>query len=77
MASISNISPNFDAAIATLAPIVIPPNDDDLRNVQKVLLQICLYIQLAGSKSGKVTGLIFGDVVYLSTPGVTLSFVGD
>ena len=51
MASTSNISAKFDAAIAMLALIVKPPKYDDLRNVRKVLLQICLSVQLTGSKS--------------------------
>ena len=69
MTTTSDITAKFDAAIATLAPIVGPSKDDDLRNVRKVLLQICLSIQLSGSKSGKVTGLILGNIVYLKTPG--------
>ena len=70
MTSTSDIADKFKAAIAELTPIVRPPKDDDLRNVRKVLLQTCMSIQLDGSKSVKVTGLILGGIVYILTPGV-------
>ena len=77
MMSTSDITAKFESAIAALAPVVGPPKDDAIRNVRKVLLQTCMSIRLAGSKSGKVTGLVLSDIVYLSTPGVTKSFVED
>ena len=77
MTSPADIASKFDAAIAAFTPIVGNPTDDDLRNVQQVLLQICLSINLSGSTAGKVTGLILGDIVYLTQQGVTQSFVED
>ena len=77
MTSPADIASKFDAAIAAFTPIVGNPTDDDLRNVRQVLLQICLYINLSGSTAGKVTGLILGDIVYLTQQGVTQSFVED
>ena len=65
----SDIVAKFAAAIVAFTPIVGPPTDDDLRNVRMVLLKICLSIDLAGSTPGKVTGLIFVDAVYRTTPG--------
>ena len=77
MTSPADIASKFDAAIAAFTPIVGNPTDDDLRNVRQVLLQICLSINLSGSTAGKVTGLILGDIVYLTQQGVTQSFVED
>ena len=73
----ADIASKFDAAMATFTPIVENPTDDDLRNVRQVLLQICLLINLSGSTAGKVTGLILGDIVYLTQQGVSTSFVED
>ena len=67
----------FVAAIAAFTPIVSNPIDENLCNVRQILLQICLPIELAGLKSGKVTGMILGDVTYLTQPGVTTSFDED
>ena len=77
MTSTTDIATKFAAAIAVFAPIVGPPKGDDLRNIRKVLLQICLSISLAGSKSGKVTGLILVDSLYVTTPGITELFRED
>ena len=77
MTSPADIASKFDAAIAAFTPIVGNPTDDDLRNVRQVLLQICLLINLSGSTAVKVTGLILGDIVYLTQQGVTKLFVED
>ena len=77
MTSTLNIAAKFETAIASLAPVVGPPKDDNLRNIRKVLLTTCLLIRLADSKSGRVTGLILADGVYTTTPGITESFVKD
>ena len=77
MTSTTDIATKFAAAIAVFAPIVGPPKGNDLRNIRKVLLQICLSISLAGSKSGKVTGLILIDSLYVTTPGITELFRDD
>ena len=60
-----------------VTPIVGQPKDDELRGVQKVPLQICLSIRLAGSKSGKVTGLVLPNAAYKNLPGVTISLDKD
>ena len=77
MTSPADIASKFDAGIASFTPIVGNPTDDDLRNVQQVLLQICLLVNLLGSTAGKVTGLILGDIVYLTQQEVSTSFIED
>ena len=77
MTSPADIASKFDAAIAAFTPIVENPTDDDLRNVRQVFLQICLSINLSGSTAGKVTGLILGNIVYLTQQGATTLFVED
>ena len=77
MTAPADIVAKFEATIAAFTPIVSSPIDDDLRNVRQILLQICLFIDLAGSKSSKVTDVILGDVAYLTQPGVTISFDED
>ena len=73
----SDIAAKFEAAIEAFTPIAGQPKDDDLRGVQKVLLQTCLSIRLASSKSGKVTGLVLPNVAYKNKPGVMISFDED
>ena len=70
MTSTSDIAAKFAAAIAVFAPIVGLSKDDDLCNIRKVIVQIWLSISLAGSTSGKVTGLILVDSVYVTTTGI-------
>ena len=77
MTSSSDISAKFEAGIKAFTPIVGQPKDDDLQGVRNVLLQTCLLICLAGSKSGKVTGLVLPDASYKNQPGVTISFDED
>ena len=77
MTSPTDITSKFDAAIASFTPIVGNLTDDDLCNVRQTLLQICLSINLSGSTAGKVTGLILGDIAYLTQQGVSTSFVED
>ena len=77
MTAPADIAANFESAIAAFTPIVSSPIDDDLRNVRQILLQICLSIDLAGSKSGKATGVILGNVAYLTQPGVKTSLDED
>ena len=69
MSSTSDIAAKFAATIAAFTPIVGPPTDDNLRNVPMDLLKLCLSIDLAGSTSDKVNGLILVDAVYKTTPG--------
>ena len=77
MASSSDIATKFEAAIKAFIPIAGQPKDNDLRGVRKFLLQTCLLISLAGSKAGKVTGLVLPDAAYENQPGVTISFYKD
>ena len=77
MTSSSDIAAKFESAIEAFTAIVGQPKDNDLRGVRKVLLQTCLLIRLAGSKDGKVTGLILPDAAYKNQPGVTISFDKD
>ena len=77
MTSSLDIVAKFGATIKDFTPILGQPNDDDLRGVQKVLLQTCLSICLAGSKAGKVTGLVLPGVAYKNQPGVTALFNKD
>ena len=74
MTSSSDISAKLEATIKAFTPIVVQPKYDDLRRVQKVLLQTCLSIRLAGSKSGKLANLVLPDASYKNQPGVTISF---
>ena len=53
------------------------PKDNDIRGVKTFLLQTCLSIRLAGSKAGKVAGLILLNAAYKNQPGVTASFNED
>ena len=74
MTSSSDIAAKFEVAIKSFTPIVVQPKDNDLQGVHKVLLQTCLSIRLAVSKSGKVTNHVLPDVAYKNQPGVTASF---
>ena len=71
MTSSSDIAAKFEATIEAFTPIVGQLKDDDLQGVQKVLLKTCLSIRLAGSKYGKVTGLIIPNAAYKNQPGLT------
>ena len=77
MTSTSDIADKYEFAIATFTSIVGLPNDNDLRNVQKTLLQICLSIRLTSSKPDKVTSFILAKPIYLKHTGVTESFDED
>ena len=77
MTSSSDIAARFEAAIKAFTPIVGQPKNNNLQGVRKVLLQTCLLIRLAGSKSGKVTGLVLTDAAYKNQPGLTISFDKD
>ena len=77
MNSSSDIAAKSKATIEAFTPIVNQLKDDDLREVQKVLLQMSLLIRLTGSKAGKVTGLVLPDATYKNQPGVTSSFDKD
>ena len=71
--SSSDIAAKFEAAIKSFTPIVRQSKDDDLQGVRNVLLQTCLSIGLAGSKSGKVTSLVLPDMASHNQPGVPIS----
>ena len=77
MTSSSNIATKFEAVIEAFTPIAGQPKDENIRGVQKVLLQTCLLIRLAISKAGKVVGLVLPDADYNNQPGVTASFDED
>ena len=77
MTSSSDIAAKFDAAIESFTPIAGQPKDDNLQGVQKVLLQTCLSIRPAGSKSGKFTGLVLPGAAYKNQPGLTALFNED
>ena len=77
MISSSDIAAKFEAAIKAFTPMVGQPKDDDLRWVRKDLIQTCLSIRLAGSKSGKVTRVVLPDAAYKNQTGVTASFDED
>ena len=77
MTSTLDIAAKFETTIASLPPVVGPPKDDDLGNVRKVLSTTYLSIQLAGSKSGRVTRLILANAVYTTIPGINESFIKD
>ena len=77
MTSSSDIAEKSEATIEAFTPIFGQPKDDDLRGFRKVLLQTCLSIRLAGSKAGKVTGLVLPDAAYKNQQGVTESFNED
>ena len=77
MTSSSNIAAKFEAAIEAFTPISGQPMNDDLQGVQKVLLQTCLLIRLAGSTAVKVTGLVLPNAAYKNKPGVTALFDDD
>ena len=77
MTSSSDIAAKFEAAIKAFTRIISQPKDDDLQVVRKVLLQTCISIRLAGSKSGKVTGLVLTDAAYKNQPRVTALFDED
>ena len=77
MTSSSDIAAKFKAAIKAFTPIAGQTKDNDLWGVRKVLLQTCLSIRLAGSKAGKVTGLVLPDAAYKNQPGVTALFDED
>ena len=77
MTSSMDIVTKSESAIEAFNPIVGQPKDDDLRGVNKVLLQTCLLIRLASPKAGKVTGLVLPDAAYKHQPGVTSSFDED
>ena len=77
MTSSSDIAAKFKAAIEAFTPIVFQPKDDDLQGFHKVFLQTCLSIRLAGSKVGKVTGLVPPNTAYKNQPEVMISFNED
>ena len=77
MTSSSYIAVKFGPSIVSFIPIAGQQKDDNLCGVQKVLLQTFLLIRLAGSKSGKVTGLVILDASYKNQLGVMISFDED
>ena len=77
MTSSSDIAAKSEVTIKAFTPIVGQPKDNELRGVRKLLLQTCLSIRLAGSKAGKVTGLVLPNAAYKNQPGVTALFDED
>ena len=73
MTSSSDIAAKFEAAIEAFTPIINQPKNENLQGVRKVLLQTCLSICLAGSKSGKFNGIVLPYAAYKNQPGVTIS----
>ena len=69
MTLISGIAAKLAATILSCTSVAIPPNEDDLRNVQMWILKVFLSISLAGSLPGKVTGLVLSDTIYITIPG--------